>query len=87
MMQRSETDIRKRLEQAHLPTMPQILLKLIEQCQDEEAGMSELAALISQDPGMASSILAVANSPAYHRSGGRKANLDQALMAIGTDMI
>ena len=36
---------------------------------------------------MASSILAVANSPAYHRTGGRKANLDQALMAIGTDMI
>jgi putative nucleotidyltransferase with HDIG domain len=67
--------------------MPQILLKLIEQCQDEDAGMAELAALISQDPGMASSILAVANSPAYHRTGGRKANLDQALMAIGTDMI
>jgi signal transduction histidine kinase/HD-like signal output (HDOD) protein len=36
---------------------------------------------------MASSILAVANSPAYHRTGGRKANLDQALMALGTDMI
>jgi HD-like signal output (HDOD) protein/signal transduction histidine kinase len=86
-MQRSEIDIRKRLEQAHLPTMPQILLKLIEQCQDEDAGMPELAALISQDAGMASTILAVANSPAYHRSGGRKANLDQALMAIGTDMI
>ena len=36
---------------------------------------------------MASTILAVAHSPAYHRTGGRKANLDQALMAIGTDMI
>ena len=67
--------------------MPQILLKLIEQCQDEDAGKPELAELISQDAGMASTILAVANSPAYHRSGGRKANLDQALMAIGTDMI
>ena len=87
MMQQSETDIRKRLEQAHLPTMPQILLKLIEQCQDEDAGMPELAELISQDAGMASTILAVANSPAYHRSGGKKANLNQALTAIGTDMI
>jgi putative nucleotidyltransferase with HDIG domain len=67
--------------------MPQILLKLIEQCQDEDAGMPELAALISQDAGMTSAILGVANSPAYHRTGGRKANLDQALMAIGTDMI
>lgn len=67
--------------------MPQILLKLIEQCQDEDAGMAELAALISQDPGMTSSILAVANSPAYHRTGGKRASLDQALMAIGTDMI
>lgn len=67
--------------------MPQILLKLIEQCQDEDAGMPELAELISQDAGMASTILAVANSPAYHRSGGKKANLYQALTAIGTDMI
>ena len=47
-MQRSEIDIRKRLEQAHLPTMPQILLKLIEQCQDEEAGMPELVEFLRQ---------------------------------------
>jgi HD-like signal output (HDOD) protein/signal transduction histidine kinase len=48
--------------------------------------MPELAALISNDAGMTSKILAVANSSAYHRAG-RAAGLEQSLIALGTDMI
>lgn len=66
--------------------MPQILLKLIVQCQTEEVGMSALAELVSKDPGMAGKILSVANSSAYHRSG-RKVGLEQSLMSLGVDMI
>ncbi|WP_234484898.1 HDOD domain-containing protein [Noviherbaspirillum pedocola] len=86
-MQRSELDIRKRLEAIRLPTMPQVLLKLMQQCQDENAGMSELALLISQDPGLAGTVLTAANSSAYHRNGGRKPSIEQALMTLGTDMV
>jgi putative nucleotidyltransferase with HDIG domain len=86
-MQRSEIDIRKRLESIRLPTMPQVLLKLMQQCQDENAGMSDLARLIAQDPGLASTLLSAAHSSAYHRSGGRKPSIEQALMALGTDMV
>ena len=72
-MHQLETDIRSRLLSARLPVMPQILLKLVETCQSDDAGMSTLAGLIASDPGLTSKVLAVANSSAYHR-GGRPAD-------------
>ncbi|WLI88656.1 HDOD domain-containing protein [Massilia sp. R2A-15] len=66
--------------------MPQILIKLIEHLQADDLGMAELAALISNDAGMTSKILAVANSSAYHRAS-RAVGLEQSLIALGTDMI
>jgi putative nucleotidyltransferase with HDIG domain len=85
-MDQSGQDIRNRLLLARLPAMPQILLKLIELCQTDEAGMAELAELIAKDPALASKILGVANSSAYHRSGG-KVGIEQSLMTLGTDTL
>jgi putative nucleotidyltransferase with HDIG domain len=81
-----DQDIRHRLMVARLPTMPQILLKLLELCQVDGAGMAEMAKLIANDPGMTIKILNVANSAAYQR-GGQKSGLMQALGAMGSDMI
>lgn len=80
-MHLSEQEIKNRLSAARLPTMPQILIKLMEQCQNEDAGMSELAALVAQDAGMTGKILGVAHSSAYHR-GGQKVNLEQSLISL-----
>lgn len=66
--------------------MPQILIKLIELLQTDDAGMPELADLIAKDAGMTGKILAVANSSAYQR-GNRSAGLEQSLVSLGTDMI
>jgi putative nucleotidyltransferase with HDIG domain len=85
-MHENESDIRHRLLVARLPAMPQILLKLIEQCQSDDVGMSELAELISKDAGMAGKILAIANSSAYHRNN-RKVGLEHSLMTLGVEMI
>ncbi len=85
-MRQEESDIRHRLLVARLPAMPQILLKLIEQCQTEEVGMSALAELVAKDPGMAGKILSIANSSAYHRSN-RKFGLEHSLMTLGVEMI
>ncbi len=85
-MQSSDSDIRSRLLAVRLPAMPQILLKLLEHCQNDDAGMTDLAELIAKDPGITSKILTVANSSAYHRSG-LKVGLEQSLAAIGTDMV
>jgi HD-like signal output (HDOD) protein/signal transduction histidine kinase len=85
-MHQSDHDIRNRLLIARLPAMPQILIKLIEHLQADDLGMPELAALISNDAGMTSKILAVANSSAYHRAS-RAVGLEHSLVALGTDMI
>jgi putative nucleotidyltransferase with HDIG domain len=85
-MFQTELDLRNRLLVARLPAMPQILLKLIELCQADEAGMGELAKLIANDAGMTAKIMTVANSAAYHR-GDRKVSLVQALGVLGADMI
>lgn len=67
-MHQVDPDIRSRLLTARLPVMPQILLKLIEKCQADDAGMNVLADLINKDPGM-TKVLGIANSSAYHRAG------------------
>jgi putative nucleotidyltransferase with HDIG domain len=85
-MLQTDQDIRNRLLQARLPAMPQILLKLIELCQSDEAGLAELAELIANDAGMSARVLSIANSAAYHR-GGRSVDLMQALSAMGSDML
>jgi len=85
-MDQGDSELRSRLLGIRLPAMPQILLKLMEQCQTENAGMAALAELIAQDPGMASKILGVANSSAYHRDSGRS-GLEKSLMLLGSDMI
>jgi HD-like signal output (HDOD) protein/signal transduction histidine kinase len=85
-MHQSDHDIRNRLLIARLPAMPQILIKLIEHLQADDAGMPELAALIAKDAAMTSKILTVANSSAYHRNT-RAVGLEQSLVSLGTDMI
>jgi HD-like signal output (HDOD) protein/signal transduction histidine kinase len=71
---------------ARLPAMPQILIKLLAHLQADDLGMPELAALVAKDAGMTGKILTVANSSAYHRAA-RQPNLEQAMVALGTDMI
>lgn len=79
-------DIRNKLLVARLPAMPQILLKLMDLCQDEDTGMAEIAKLVANDAGMASRMMSIANSAAYQR-GVRKVELLQALNTLGLDLI
>ena len=85
-MQKTNSSIRNRLLVARLPAMPQILFKLMELCQRDEAGMGELAKVIAHDAGMSSKVLNVVNSSAYNR-GNRKVVLLQALNTLGIEMI
>lgn len=71
---------------ARLPSMPQILLRLIDLCHQEDASMSELAAVISRDAGMAAKVFAVASSASFH-GRGRPATLEQCLALLGMNAI
>ncbi|MFC7517330.1 HDOD domain-containing protein [Herbaspirillum sp. GCM10030257] len=79
-------DIQRRLMAASLPALPQVLVQLVSHCESEEGGMATLAELLSKDAALATKVLRVAASPVYRR-GPMPANLEQALTAIGIDMV
>lgn len=85
-MQTIETDLRQRLQLARLPAMPEILLKLLELCQTDGAGMAEIARLVGNDVAVTTRVLAVANSAAWQR-GGQKVGLMLALSRLGSETI
>jgi putative nucleotidyltransferase with HDIG domain len=85
-MQNSNQSIRNRLLIARLPAMPQVLVKLIDLCQRDQAGMGQLAKLISHDAAMTAKILSIANGSAYSRSAF-KLDLMQSLSTLGIEMI
>ncbi len=71
---------------ARIPSPPEILLRLVRTVEDEQATMGELAGIVEQDPGLASRILSVANSPALRR-GKEFNNLETCLIALGTRLV
>ncbi|PKO39066.1 MAG: histidine kinase [Betaproteobacteria bacterium HGW-Betaproteobacteria-4] len=71
---------------ARIPSPPEILLRLVRTVEDEQATMGELAGIVEQDPGLASRILSVANSPALRR-GKEVNNLETCLIALGTRLV
>ncbi len=80
------SDIQSRLIAANLPALPQVLVRLVNHCEAEDAGIGSLAELLSQDAALSAKVLRVASSPAYRR-GPVAANLEQALTTIGIDMV
>lgn len=81
-----EHPILNKLSATRLPTISQVLVKLLALCQDDRASITELAKLIWQEPTMAQKILSVANSSAYVHTGPH-VRLETGLIAMGTDMV
>lgn len=80
-------DIRNRLLVARLPSPPQTLLRLLNLCQSEDAGIHELADLIANDPALSAKVLMVAHSAAYHSADANPLTLLQACGRLGTALI
>lgn len=71
---------------AWIPSLPQILLRVLAVVDDENVGLEELAALISRDPGLCARVLAVANSPALRR-GGELRRIEDCVSVLGTRFV
>ncbi len=70
----------------NLPTLPHILLKLIELCHSEESRVDDLAQVIHMDTSLSAKVMQMANSSHY---GGPKqvANIEQALTILGKNRL
>src|SRR5574343_1583860 len=85
-MHRLPEAIRESVEAAKIPSPPEVLVQLMRTVEDENSTIGDLAQIVQQDPGRASRILAVANSPALRR-GQELKSLESCLIAIGTKLV
>ncbi len=69
-----------------LPSVPQVLLKLIDSCHDVDASFSELAQAIRQDAALCAKIISVANTPAYAQWNGIK-DFNRLVVVLGLEPI
>ncbi len=65
-----------------LPTLPGILLKLINVCNDDSAGLKDAADIVENDPALSSRILRLVNSAQYGLPY-RVENMQQAVTLLG----
>ncbi len=69
-----------------LPSLPHILLKLIEACNKEDARIQEISLIISKDSSLSAKVMALVNS-AYHHLPNKVASVEQALVLLGRDTV
>ncbi len=70
----------------NLPTLPHILIRVIQACSNEDTDMKELSGIIEKDPALCTKILRMVNSAHYSFSQKIK-SFNQALSLLGIDTI
>lgn len=70
----------------NLPTLPDILLKLLSTCDNEDMSLNELGALIAQDAPISAKVLELVNS-AYYGLQKSIESIEQAVVYIGANAI
>ena len=86
MMITQEPMLQKIANLKDLPTLPHILLKLIDVCNYEKGNSKDLSTIIEKDPSLSIKILRMVNS-AYHGLPHRVGDIHQAVMILGTNAI
>ncbi len=85
-MQHQAPDIHRSLAMAHLPSVPQVLVQLLEYCDQEDAGTAGLGDLVNKDTGVAAKVVGIANS-AYYRRSRVLEGVDQCVNMLGMDAV
>lgn len=85
-MPRLPEPILQAIESGRVPSPPQLLLRLLQIVDDDQTTMGDLASLVGQDPGLATRVLSIANSPALRR-GSELRSLESCLIALGTRLV
>jgi HD-like signal output (HDOD) protein/nitrogen-specific signal transduction histidine kinase len=75
-----------RIDPANIPTIPRVLLDLMNALQRPDVSMNELAKIIGQDASLSSKVLAAANSPFYSQFG-QISDLNRVLVVLGLSTV
>lgn len=74
------------VEANKLPSLPHILIKLLQACREEDVCFDTLSELISQDASLCTKVIKAANSPVYGRARNLN-SLKHTLLFLGLDTI
>ena len=81
-----ETIYNQIIKSGNLPTLPEILLKLIEACDNEATSLSEIASIIIKDPALSFRVLQLVNS-SYYSLSSTFTGVEQAVVYLGANSI
>jgi signal transduction histidine kinase/HD-like signal output (HDOD) protein len=70
----------------NLPTLPHILLKLIDACNTQGGTIKDISLIINKDSSLSVKVMKMVNS-AYYGLPSRVTSMEQALLLLGTDAI
>jgi len=85
-MRNKAVKLLEEIEANKLPSLPHVLVKLLQACRDENICFDSLSDIISQDASLTTKVIKAANSPVYGRA--RHLNsLKHTLMFLGFDTI
>ncbi len=70
----------------NLPSLPQILLKLIELCNSEESTFKDISQIINKDTSLSAKVIKMVNST-YYGLPKRVTSIDQSLVILGQNTI
>jgi len=83
----TETPIIQKIKNSrHLPSLPQILLRLVEACNNEETTPRELSEITAADPSLTTRVLRLVNS-SYTAQMEPVTSLEKAVIYLGADTI
>lgn len=76
----------EKIDATHLPSLPHVLLKLLEVCHTEDSTFEDLAKIINKDTALSAKIMSVVNSPIFGKSG-KTNSFEHNLVLLGMDSI
>ena len=71
---------------AKLPTLPGVAIKILEAVQDQKSGLKELAEILSTDPPLSAEVLRLINSP-YYGVNSRITSVKHAVNLLGATTV
>jgi HD-like signal output (HDOD) protein len=80
------TKLRKLSKVRNLPTLPHILLKLMEACSGENADVAKISRIVEADPSLSSRILKLINS-AYYGLPNKIESINHSVNCLGIDTV
>lgn len=71
----------------HLPTLPEVVMDVLQTVDQEDLDISLLARKVSHDQALTAKAIQVANSPAYGTHQGKVSTIQQAISFLGVKMV